>query len=396
MKKTFFLFIILSLSTLYSCREEFSQEDALDLLNSVDISVYVYNRSLDYSEPVQNARVKITQGNSVYELTSDSNGLVNVEGAEYGKVFISVEADGFTSWYSDVSFYSTGEGQNQQTYSVGIYSLSDESLAKVSGKVLIEKDLTNDTAEFADGITLNLRISLSEGSFEFRAVTDKFGNYEFHVPSENRGGYASIRIPDLEINQKIAYHKIASDSRRFPEVLPTTDLVPTVFSTNTGYLRNHNNYPVNEIWPIYAVADPAPDEIYTAVIDEVYSDYQGGINWLSFSYGGYYLGDPDEVVNIHFHSLATGSGATMQVFLTNYYNLRDAVFNGDYSLVPGSGYPEADQEGDSYLLNRTPYREPVPRTSDNREVSLGYLLPGSNTILNIDYGTGVYRLHDLD
>ena len=158
---------------------------------------------------------------------------------------------------------------------------------------------------------------------------------------------------------------------------------------STNGSQNQDNFPTN-IRPVYAIADPAPAGGRTAVISTVSVNADGEITGIGFIDGGNYTGDADGIVNITFTSLLGGSGASLEIDLTNSNSLSTA-YNAfsDFTLVGGSGYPD-----DNYLLNRNFSEWPSVNSFDRR--AFIEILPGTTTIFNADYGTGVYREDDLD
>lgn len=398
MKHKFKLFttgLMIGLMTLsISCKEQFTEEEALKAQQLVDFALHVYNESSPEKAPVSGATVTFIQGGSKMEATSDESGVALFPGVKFGGFVLTIAAENFTSLTYDDEIYSDDFRTTQQTYSIGIYSLADESLATIKGTVRIDTDLTNDTPETIEGITLRFRSNLNYGSKVFMATTDANGNYEVKVPVSQYGSYVYVQYPDILVGQKIAFNKLASDPLNFPKVLPKTETIETLFAmyTGGGILNNYNNYPVYGVNPIYAIADPAPTGQTTAVINYVYTNADGEIEDINFSTGGDYTGDADGKVNVTFTSLLGGSGATLEITLGDQTNLSSAYNeNGTatINLVGGSGYPD-----DSYSLNRVNYRNPSLNSS-NRENNF-YLYPGTITFNNPDYGTGVSRPNDLN
>lgn len=396
MKHKFKLFtasLMIGLMTLsISCKEQFTEEEALKAQQLVDFALFVYNESSEGREPVPGATVTFIQGTAKIEATTNESGVASFPGVKFGGFVYTVTAENFTSVTDNEYIYPEDIRSSQETYSVGIYSIADETLATIKGKIQLETDLTNDTRETMEGITLRFRVSLNNGDKVFTATTDADGNYEAKVPVRNYGSTVYIQYPDMLVGQKIAYNRLDSDPLDFPEVLPKIETIETLFAMYTGYSLNANNYPVTGVYPIYAIADPAPAGGETAVIDYVYTNDDGEITGVSFDDGGDYTGDADGFVNITFTSLLGGSGATLQIELGDQTDLEDAYFeNGTAvrTLVGGTGYPD-----DNYRLNRIGYRGPSVNSS-SREHNF-YLYPGTITFNNQDYGTGVVRPDDLD
>lgn len=398
MKHKFKLFtagLMIGLMTLsISCKEQFTEEEALKAQQLVDFALQVYNQSSEDQAPVAGATVIFIQGGSKKEATTDESGVALFPGVKFGGFVLTVSAENYTSLTYDDEIYADDFRTTQQTYSIGIYSLADESLATIKGTVRIDTDLTNDTPETIEGVTLRFRSDLSYGDKIFMATTDANGNYEVKVPVQQYGTYVYVYYPDMLVGQKIAFNKLQSETKNFPDVLPKIETVETLFAmyTGSGILNNYNNYPTNGVNPIYAIADPAPTGQTTAIISSVSTNADGEIVGINISNGGDYTGDADGKVNVTFTSLLGGSGATLEITLgdqTNLVNAYNENGTATKTLVGGSGYPDA-----SYKLNRTSYRGPSIN-SQNRESNFR-LYPGTITFNNVDYGTGVSRPDDLN
>lgn len=396
MKHKFKLFtasLMIGLMTLsISCKEQFTEEEALKAQQLVDFALFVYNESSEGREPVPGATVTFIQGTAKIEATTDESGVASFPGVKFGGFVYTVTAENFTSVTDNEYIYPEDIRSSQETYSIGIYSTADETLATIKGTIRIDTDLTNEIRETMEGIKLRFRVNLNNGDKVFTATTDADGNYEAKVPVRENGSSVYVQYPDMLVEQKIAYNKISSDPLDFPEVLPKIESVETLFAMYDGYRLNYNNYPTYDVYPIYAIADAAPAGQQTAIIDRVYTNDDGEITGIAFDDAGNYAGDADGIVNVTFTSLLGGSGATLQINLGDQTNLQNAYNqNGTATrtLVGGTGYPD-----DNYRLNRTGYISPSV-DNQSREHSF-YLYPGTITFNNQDYGTGVYRPEDLD
>lgn len=386
-------FLIGLLTMSISCKDQFTEEDALNAQQLVDLAIYVFNQSNQERPPVAGATVTFIQGGNNLEATTNESGVAVFNDVRFGGFVYYIEAENFTS-VSEEGYLSADDfRQSQETYSIGIYSLADENLATMKGTIRIDTDLTNDETERASNVNLLFNVSLNNGDRVFSVTTDEQGNYEIKLPVNPYGSSVTIQYPDLLLPQKIAFNKLSSDPDFFPDVLPQIGMVETLFAmyTSGGIQQNHNNFPVNDVVPIYAIAEPAPTGQTTAIIDFVYTD-DGEIVDIDFANGGNYAGDTDGKVNITFTSLLGGSGATLVINLGDQTNLSSAyneIGTATSVLTGGSGYPE-----DNYFMNRLGYRAPSLNSS-NRQTSF-YLYPRTVTFNNPDYGTGVSRPDNLD
>ncbi len=376
----------------FSCKEQFTEKDALDAQQQIDMAIYVYDAGTEADSAVAGATVTFIQGIETRTVTTDETGVALFPKAKIGGYILKVTADNFTSYSRNDEIYSTNFRQGQETLQVGIYSLTGDNVATVKGRVEIELDLTNDVTEYAAGIELNLIVDLSSGDEVFTTTTDAEGRYSIDIPTKANSSSTrvEIRFPDLELNQTIVYNRLGTETGDFPEVLPAVYEYPTIFMMYDGNRKNYNNFPDFDILPMYGLAEDAPSGGTNAVISAVYTT-DGVIDDLGFSNGGDYTGDADGLVTISFTSLLGGSGATLVVDLdaNGYTSVSGAFFNGDYTLTGGSGYPDT-----FYELNRNNYEGPTIDEQDREERI--YVYPGTIYVFDADYGTGVSREDDLD
>lgn len=375
----------------FSCEEEFSEEDALNAQQSVDLAIYVVNNSAVSEDPVEGARVTVSQNGETREVMTDATGAALFPEARIGGYVYKIEAENFTtlSGSSSISTSNFRIGQVTARYELNSTG-TPEQMATLKGVVEIESDLTNEVTEYAGGIMLNVEVDLDNKTLNFQTTTNEQGEWELQVPTDASGStYLTVRFPDLEMDQTIAFMKKSGEPGSFPEVLPAITTYPTLFTMYDGDLQNYNNYPVNNIHSVYAIAPNAPDGQQTAIIDEVYVDNDGEVYDLDFDTGGNYSGATTDSVDIAFTDITgSGSGALLRISVENYSSLSSAYFWGEYRFVShGSGY------ADEYL-NKTSYQGPSVDNS-SREYSVT-VRPGTTTVINVDYGTGTYRADNLD
>jgi hypothetical protein len=391
MKNKFLSFLVLFIAAtvMFSCQDEFTEEDALNAQQSIDLAIYVYDGGSVNRAPVVGATVSFIQGGSTRTATTDEAGVALFPEAQIGGYIYSIEGSDFTTIVKSGSLYSNNFRQGQETFSAAVYLNSSTNTAIIKGRVAIELDLTNDVTEYASGIDLLAYVYLDNETKTFSVTTDAEGRYELSLPADfNQSTQVQIRFPDLELDQTLVYSKLSTESGSFPEVLPSVKTYPTLFTMYTGGAQNYNYFPSYDYQATYAIVEDAPAGQTTAVINQVYVNNDGEIIDISFSNYGNYSGDADGLVNVTFTSLTGGTGATLQIDLTNTSSLYTAYYiNGDYTLNGGSGY------SDDYL-NRNYYESPTIN-SQYRLMSF-YVYPGTTTIQNADYGTGIYRESGLE
>ena len=374
-----------------SCEEEFSEEDALNAQQSVDLSIYVVNNSTDNEDPIEGAKVTVSQNGETREVTTDANGAALFPDAKIGGYVYKIEAENYTTLSGSSSLSTSNFRIGQVTARFELNSLNvPENMATIRGTVEIESDLTNDATEYASGIELLVEVNLDNKTLNFSATTDDQGKWELQVPTDANGSTGlNIRFPDLEMDQTIAYTKINSDPRTFPEVLPSITTYPTLFTMFAGGSQNAANYPFNSIHTVYGIAGDAPSGQQTAIVSQVLVNNDEEISGVSFSEGGNYSGAATDSVDVTFTDITgAGSGALLRISVQNFNDLSDAYFFGEYRFVSqGSGYSDE-------FVNKTSYQSP---TVDNPERKYyTNVRPGTTTIINVDYGTGIYRADNLD
>ncbi|VAW29193.1 hypothetical protein MNBD_BACTEROID06-972, partial [hydrothermal vent metagenome] len=160
-----------------SCKEQFSEKDALDAQQQIDMAIYVYDAGAKDEPAVVGATVTFVQGTETRTVTTDETGVALFPKAKIGGYILKVTAENFTSYSDNDEIYSDNFRQGQETFQVGIYSLTSDNMATVRGRVAIESDLTNDVTEYAAGIDLNLTVYLSNATEVFTTTTDAEGRY---------------------------------------------------------------------------------------------------------------------------------------------------------------------------------------------------------------------------
>ena len=392
--KIFSIIAIAATMITASCKDEFTEEDALAAQQEIDLAIYVFDEGDVEKLPIEGATVVLIQGTEVTTLTTDVNGTAFFEKAKVGGFVYRVSLTDYTS-INETGFVNYLQGQ--ETFAIGLYALNGANMATLKGNVQIETDLTNDITEYADGVELLVTTHLNNGARTFITTTDAGGNYSIQIPSDNNGStYTTVRFPDLELNQAIVYSKLSTNPLNFPDVVQAVQQYPTLFAMYTGARNNHDNFPVQNYRPVYGIAEAAPAGGNDAEISRVFTNGAGEIVDVNFNTGGNYTGDADGLVTITFTSLLGGSGATLVIDLTTgsgggglTSSASTAYNNGSFTLTPGSGYPDNNNR-----LNRNGYEGPT--FSSNQRETWTYVYPGTTTFINADYGTGVYRNDNLD
>jgi hypothetical protein len=110
---------------------------------------------------------------------------------------------------------------------------------------------------------------------------------------------------------------------------------------------------------------------------------------LDFDNAGNYAGDADGKVNVVITSLDGGSGASIEFTLNGASSLLDGAVTS--VLTAGSGYPKNMFSANAnHTLNKVNIR--TPAGSGTGSITL---FPGTVSISNVDFGSGVARPREL-
>ena len=390
MKRTFNIIsgaLLIVLTTfVISCKDQFTEQDALNSQQQIDLALYIVNQSDPVQGPITGAVVTFSQNGVSKDVTTDATGAALFPKIKVGDFVYKVVATNFISVSGTGSANSNNLREGQMTISVPMISTSDADLGTIKGTLTMETDVTNLTREVAAAIDIFFDVYLNSGTRTFTTKTDATGNYSIKVPvNATSPTYVVLRYGDFETNQTIGLNQYGDETgsfTTFPQLLPRKDVVKTLFSMSTDGEQYRSIPSANNVRSLYAIVDAAPAAGTTAVITSVTVNSQGQITDVGFFSGGNYTGDADGKVNVTFTSLDGGSGATLQITLGNNSNAQSAylgVGTGSKVLVGGSGYPTSN-----FSLNKTGTRTPSYRSNL-------YAQKGTVSIANGDFGTGIYR-----
>ncbi len=391
MKRTFNIvagaLLVVLATIVISCKDQFTEQDALNAQQQIDLALYIVNQSDPVQGPINGATVIFSQNGVSKTVTTDATGAALFPKIKVGDFIYSVAATNFISTAGTGSASSTNFREGQMTITVAMISTSDADLATVKGTLTVDTDATNLTREVAGAVDVFFDVYLNSGQRTFTIKTDASGNYLMKVPVNSTSTTTIVvRYGDFETNQTIALNQYGDETGSFttvPQLLPRKDVVKTLFSMSTDGSQYINIPSAFNVRSLYAIVDAAPAAGTLAIINGVTVNSSGQITDVSFLTGGNYTGDADGKVNVTFTSLDGGSGATLQITLGNNSNVQNAYFGlgtgASKVLVGGSGYPTSN-----FSLNKISTRTPSART-------LLTVTKGTITVANGDYGTGIYR-----
>lgn len=371
------LVITLFAGVITACNDDFTEEDALNAQQTIDLSVYV----IDFfnTTGLSEVNVSLIQDGNELIATTNEQGIAIFSGIRIGDdIPVTVEREGYTTVQRLIDVNTNNFRQGQITETIGILSLT-ENTAVVRGKLEIETDVTNDDPEVVpEGTEVRaiLDFELDEiNEISITATTDAEGNFELVVPATNRGLEYEIVYPTLVLDQTIAKNRNVGEPE-FPETLPSLDVISTTFNPRGSGLSVPDNVPTITA----TVPTPTEGRAIRALVfvDDVSSD--GEITDLFISNDGEgYVGDE---VSVTITSLFGGSGAdiTIPIFDSGEFgeiSFTETINNG------GSGYP---QPGDANRIS-----DEDPSFSFFVEVQSGEI-----EVIDGYYGTGTFRPVDIE
>lgn len=369
-----------------ACEDEFSEKDALDAQQSIDLSVYVFD---GYSNnALEDASVSLIKDGN--EKTSETNslGVATFSKVKIGSNMpVQVKKDGYTSVRKMVNIDNIDYRQSSYSVYVPVLSL-DSNTATIKGSLDIQTDLTNTSLEvppegtevlahvFIESMPMVMAIPLASSTqqpVELTATTDAEGKFEFIVPSKNMSGvYVQIKYPTLTLDQTIAKNQDKGQPE-FPETEPSIVNIPTVFNPS----GDAEGVPV--VPSVYATVPAPSGDGERAVISNVDINNNGEVWDIDFSDNG--SGYTADSVDVTVASLFEGSGAEIRIGVSGG-SLDDV--DARYISV-GSGYPtfnNANREGGQ-----------SPDFEDNE---LYELKSGEIRVVYGHYGTGTYREQEIE
>lgn len=362
-----------------ACQDKFSEEDALEAQQTIDLSVYVFD---GYNKDgVKGASVSlIKDGDEKTEKTNEL-GVATFDEVKIGSNMpVKIKKEGYTSVRKMINISGIDYRQGSYTVDVPVLSL-DSNTATIKGELDIQTNLTNDSVEAPpEGTQVKAYVDLSNiGSgnleeIELIAETDQAGKFEFTVPSNSKEGVdVDFTYSTLTLNQTIAKNRDKGQPM-FPETEPSIAEISTVFNPSGSAVNIPNDVP-----SVYAIAPEPTNDGERAVIDKYDVDVQDDtISYVAISQVGTGY-NADDTVNIEINSLFDGQGAEVEGITNGNGDLYKAdVISG------GSGYPEFN------FANRVGSSQ-----APSFNFSISNLKSGEIRAIKGDYGTGTYREQEI-
>jgi hypothetical protein len=198
------IFLMLGIITV-SCSDEFNEEDALEILQKVDLQIGVLDAS-NSNSAIEGAEVKAVIDGSVVTAISNSNGVAVFEDVKIGgDINVTVSLTDYTTVTSTIETTPDDYRQTVVSDNVYLYATTGDNIATIIGQLTIETDLTNRQREFVEGIeVIAYNNSLYNTTNHFVGTTDVNGNYSIAVPIDGDGGNdIYVYFPTIEKDRTV-------------------------------------------------------------------------------------------------------------------------------------------------------------------------------------------------
>jgi len=181
-----------------SCeKDDMNEEELLKKIQETDLNLSVMENSTGRS--VGGAQVRLTDNGEVLTAETDSSGMAVFSDVSVGEAKLHITKDGYFEYDEQITIETNGR-EASAGYIAELY-LKDEA-ARIVGNVKIQTDLTTDSAEHPEGITITAFDT--DDKPLATAKTEANGYFELLVPIDGSGRNIWIKFPDLEYDQKIA------------------------------------------------------------------------------------------------------------------------------------------------------------------------------------------------
>lgn len=230
--------------------EELSAENAAALAAAANLTYTISLISDDV--PVVNVDVTLTNqnGGSTAAVTTDTNGNAVFVDIDLGGYNVAITSDNYLNASYLVDFGSPQEGvhyewingsiialEQTEASRIELLELNGTQTATIQGNVEIETDLTNDTPEVPQGVTIRANLdnfngmfehtnnsfngsndtdsfyiagsfSLTEGDIGSAVVDPDTGDYSMLVPAQEDGTTIELLFPLVETEQTLAFSSV--------------------------------------------------------------------------------------------------------------------------------------------------------------------------------------------
>ena len=352
-----------------ACDDDFTEEDALNAQQTIDLSIHV----IDFfnTTSLQDVSVSVVQDGTTISGTTNEQGVATFTDIEIGgSIPVTVSRENYTTVQRLVSVNVTNFRQGQRTETIPVLSLT-ENTGTITGRLEIETDVTNEDTEIVpEGTEVTAILDIDDlngiNVIEITATTDANGFYELVVPATSNGINYELTYETLTLDQRIAKNGNEGDLD-FPETLPSIDNISTVFNPRGSSVD------VPSV-PSLVAAVPAPANGRRAIITNVNTSSDGVITNINvFNTGSGYTGSE---VAVTITSLFGGTGADITIPVVVGSNGQLSIFEDIND--GGTGYPT--------FFEANSAQQAGPNFDFFVEVRTAEILT-----VNGDYGTGTFR-----
>ncbi|MGE0089170.1 MAG: hypothetical protein AB7S50_06805 [Bacteroidales bacterium] len=243
----FFVLIMIAGLVFTSCEEDqYTEEEALEQQQLVDVVISILDASSDYSN-LSGVTVKIAIDNEIVSDSTNSDGIVIFKDVKIGgNIVITASKGNYTSIIGEVSTNITNFRQRQVHETFYMYSLASDKITTVKGRLIYESDVTNRVPEPVVGAIVRVANNNLYNTNDqlFTGTTDATGNYEIQVPVNSNGDdYLYIYYPQIIDNQTVAMEQ--------------EDGTLAIVDREVVYNVSYNGFTIDGVPSIYATV-PAP------------------------------------------------------------------------------------------------------------------------------------------
>ncbi|MCG8389516.1 MAG: hypothetical protein MJA30_28445, partial [Cytophagales bacterium] len=128
-----------------ACDDDFTEEDALNAQQTIDLSIHV----IDFfnTTSLQDVSVSVVQDGTTISGTTNEQGVATFTDIEIGgSIPVTVSRENYTTVQRLVSVNVTNFRQGQRTETIPVLSLT-ENTGTITGRLEIETDVTNEDTE---------------------------------------------------------------------------------------------------------------------------------------------------------------------------------------------------------------------------------------------------------
>ncbi|MGM0505137.1 MAG: hypothetical protein ACQESQ_10990 [Bacteroidota bacterium] len=309
-----------------SCeKDDMNEDELLEKIQKTDFDLSVVDSRLGM--PIGGAEVKLTNNGEVLTAETDSSGIASFADFSAGEAKLLITREGYFDYDKLITIETSGR-EASAGYTAFLYS--KENAARIVGNVNLQTDLTTESAEHPEGITITAFDD--DDAFIAETKTEANGDFELLIPVDMEGRDVWVKFPDLEYDQTIAV--------RENDTVVKKTAVGTVFKPYPKYgetdkVESTSNIKAEITTPAYVNTAYSRQAYIKSLTVE-----SGSITGVEIGYPGrgYYMGY-NYSVNIYANS---GSGANIGVDGTYhtspyYYPLNP----GSVQIInPGANYPE--------------------------------------------------------